>query len=152
MSEPQILLKSKDNEQKNLLNNEEIKDADDLDIDNDDFKKNKKNTNSKYSIKYGRFALSAFTGSVSFTTNAANILATSASFALVAATVTFSFIGSAVGFGMGSYLTIKHCEALLDKFVEIFLENAKSLSNSLEIGLNYFRKMANIYRKKNLDL
>ena len=152
MSEPQILLKSKDNEQKNLLNNEEIKDADDLDIDNDDFKKNKKNTNSKYSIKYGRFALSAFTGSVSFTTNVANILATSASFALVAATVTFSFIGSAVGFGMGSYLTIKHCEALLDKFVEIFLENAKSLSNSLEIGLNYFRKMANIYRKKNLDL
>ena len=108
----------------NLIVNEEDK----LDIDNavindiniNDEQKNKKN----YKMKYGRYALSAFTGSVSFTTNAANLLVTSASVALTAATITFSFIGSAVGIGMGSYLISKHCESLLDKFVQLFIENA----------------------------
>ena len=99
-------------------------------------------------MKYGRFALSAFTGSVSFTTNAANLLVTSASVALTAATITFSFIGSAVGFGLGSYLITKHCETLLDKFVELFIQNATKLSDSLELALKYVRKMASIYRKR----
>ena len=108
-----------------------------------------KNNKTNYKMKYGRFALSAFTGSVSFTTNAANLLVTSASVALTAATITFSFIGSVVGFGMGSYLIAKHCDALLDKFVELFIQNANRLSNSLEFGLKYMRKMANIYRKRN---
>ena len=99
-------------------------------------------------MKYGRFALSAFTGSVSFTTNAANLLVTSASVALTAATITFSFIGSVVGFGMGQYLITKHCEALLDKFVELFIQNATRLSDSLEYSLKYMRKMASFYRKK----
>ena len=110
------------------------------------------NNKTNYKMKYGRFALSAFTGSVSFTTNAANLLATSASVALTAATITFSFIGSVVGFGMGSYLITKHCEALLDKFVELFIQNANSLSNSLEFGLKYMRKMASIYRKRKNNL
>ena len=108
-----------------------------------------KNNKTNYKMKYGRFALSAFTGSVSFTTNAANLLVTSASVALTAATITFSFIGSVVGFGMGSYLIAKHCDALLDKFVELFIQNANRLSNSLEFGLKYMRKMAIIYRKRN---
>ena len=136
----------------NLIVNEEDK----LDIDNavindvniNDEQKNKKN----YKMKYGRYALSAFTGSVSFTTNAANLLVTSASVALTAATITFSFIGSAVGIGMGSYLISKHCESLLDKFVQLFIENANRLSDSLELGLKYIRKMAFIYRKRNYIL
>ena len=99
-------------------------------------------------MKYGRYALSAFTGSVSFKMNAANLLVTSASVALTAATITFSFIGSAVGFGLGSYLITKHCESLLDKFVELFIENATKLSDSLELALKYIRKMASIYRKR----
>ena len=98
-------------------------------------------------MNYGRFALSAFTGSVSFTTNTANLLAKTASLTLTAATITFSFIGSVVGFGIGSYLTTKHCEALLDKFEELFIENADCLSDSLELGLIYLRKMAIIFRK-----
>ena len=133
----------------NLIVNEEDK----VDIDNavindiniNDEQKNKKN----YKMKYGRYALSAFTGSVSFTTNAANLLVTSASVALTAATITFSFIGSAVGIGMGSYLISKHCESLLDKFVQLFIENANRISDSLELGLKYIRKMAFIYRKRN---
>lgn len=150
MSAPEIMLeKNKNkNDDNNLLENEEIKDSENIDINDADLSQNKEKKKESYSIKYGRYAVSAFTGSVSFTTNAASILVTSASVALVAATITFSFIGSAVGFGMGTYLISKHCENLLDKFVELFIENAKSLSNSLEIGLKYFRKMASIYRKK----
>ena len=150
MNEPKVVLqKDKIDKANNLLENEEIKDEDNFDIDNELDSEQKKQKNKKsYTQKYGRFAVSAFTGSVSFTTNAATLLTTTASMALVAATITFSFIGSAVGFGMGSYLTYQHCESLLDKFVELFIQNANTLSNSLELGLKYFRKMAHIYRKK----
>ena len=150
MNEPKVVLqKDKIDKANNLLENEEIKDEDNFDIDNELDSEQKKQKNKKsYTKKYGRFAVSAFTGSVSFTTNAATLLTTTASMALVAATITFSFIGSAVGFGMGSYLTYQHCESLLDKFVELFIQNANTLSNSLDLGLKYFRKMAHIYRKK----
>ena len=150
--------KSSNNKNLNLsdINNDvnEKTDKNSTTIENGKEKENEKEGNDKnnktnYKMKYGRFALSAFTGSVSFTTNAANLLVTSASVALTAATITFSFIGSVVGFGMGSYLITKHCDALLDKFVELFIQNANRLSNSLEFGLKYMRKMASIYRKRN---
>ena len=146
--------KDKNNE-KTILGNKENIDEDNLNLDktnNNDIEnendegKDKNKTDNR--MKYGRFALSAFTGSVSFTTNAANLLVTSASVALTAATITFSFIGSVVGFGMGQYLITKHCEALLDKFVELFIQNATRLSDSLEYSLKYMRKMASFYRKK----
>ena len=130
---------------KNITKIEKGKEKENEKEEEDDDNNNKTN----YKMKYGRFALSAFTGSVSFTTNAANLLVTSASVALTAATITFSFIGSIVGFGMGSYLITKHCDALLDKFVELFIQNANRLSNSLEYGLKYMRRMAIIYRKRN---
>ena len=145
--------KDKNKNKNSLIDKEDINKTDINDIiNNEDENENEneegKNNKTNYKMKYGRFALSAFTGSVSFTTNAAKILSTSASVALTAATITFSFIGSAVGFGMGSYLIAKHCETLLDKFVELFIENADKLSDSLEIGLKYIRKMASIYRKR----
>ena len=137
---------------KNLIDNEEdkfnIEKTDINDIINNDIENEHDINKTNYRMKYGRYALSAFTGSVSFTTNAANLLVTSASVALTAATITFSFIGSAVGFGLGSYLITKHCESLLDKFVELFIENATKLSDSLELALKYIRKMASIYRKR----
>lgn len=146
INEPKVVLnKNKDD---NLLDNEYVNDEDNFDLDEYDLEKNKDKNKKSYTKKYGRYAVSAFTGSVSFTTNAANFLTTTASMSLVAVSITFSFIGSAVGFGMGSYLTYQHCESLLDKFVELFIENVKSLSNSLEMGLKYFRKMAHIHRKK----
>ena len=146
MNEPKVVLnKNKDD---NLLDNEYVSDEDNFDLDEYDLEKNKDKNKKSYTKKYGRYAVSAFTGSVSFTTNAANFLTTTASMSLVAVSITFSFIGSAVGFGMGSYLTYQHCESLLDKFVELFIQNVKSLSNSLEMGLKYFRKMAHIHRKK----
>ena len=146
MNEPKVVLnKNKDD---NLLDNEYVNDEDNFDLDEYDLEKNKDKNKKSYTKKYGRYAVSAFTGSVSFTTNAANFLTTTASMSLVAVSITFSFIGSAVGFGMGSYLTYQHCESLLDKFVELFIQNVKSLSNSLEMGLKYFRKMAHIHRKK----
>ena len=146
MNEPKVVLnKNKDD---NLLDNEYVNDEDNFDLDEYDLEKTKDKNKKSYTKKYGRYAVSAFTGSVSFTTNAANFLTTTASMSLVAVSITFSFIGSAVGFGMGSYLTYQHCESLLDKFVELFIENVKSLSNSLEMGLKYFRKMAHIHRKK----
>ena len=146
MNEPKVVLKK--NKDDNLLDNEYVNDEDNFDLDEYDLEKNKDKNKKSYTKKYGRYAVSAFTGSVSFTTNAANFLTTTASMSLVAVSITFSFIGSAVGFGMGSYLTYQHCESLLDKFVELFIQNVKSLSNSLEMGLKYFRKMAHIHRKK----
>ena len=146
MNEPKVVLNT--NKDDNLLDNEYVNDEDNFDLDEYDLEKNKDKNKKSYTKKYGRYAVSAFTGSVSFTTNAANFLTTTASMSLVAVSITFSFIGSAVGFGMGSYLTYQHCESLLDKFVELFIQNVKSLSNSLEMGLKYFRKMAHIHRKK----
>ena len=112
--------KDKNNE-KTILGNKENIDEDNLNLDktnNNDIEnendegKDKNKTDNR--MKYGRFALSAFTGSVSFTTNAANLLVTSASVALTAATITFSFIGSVVGFGMGQYLA-QRCRSARNK-------------------------------------
>ena len=145
MSEPKVVLNiNKTEKSDNLLDNEE----DNFNLNEYNIEQKKEKKKKSYTKKYGRYAVSAFTGSVSFTTNAANFLTTTASMSLIAVNIAFSFIGSAVGFGMGTYLTYQHCESLLDKFVELFIQNAKSLSNSLELGLKYFRKMAYIYRKK----
>ena len=65
MGYPEMILKQQIKEEKNEDENEN---------ENEEGKNNKTN----YKMKYGRFALSAFTGSVSFTTNAAKILSTSA--------------------------------------------------------------------------
>ncbi len=171
LSEPQITLTKKNNNtddngiknkrikkdtnkptiKKELLETEEDisnKSEDINNVINDAISEDDKKNKSDSKMKYGRYALSAFTGSVSFTTNAASLLVTSASVALTAATITFSFIGSAVGFGIGSYIMTKHCESLLDKFVELFIENADKLSDSLKFGLKYCRKMASIYRRQ----
>ena len=75
MSAPEIMLeKNKNkNDDNNLLENEEIKDSENIDINDADLSQNKEKKKESYSIKYGRYAVSAFTGSVSFTTNAASI-------------------------------------------------------------------------------
>ena len=44
----------------------------------------------------------------------------------------------------------RHCEELLDQFVNLFIQNADHLSDSLLLGINYLKQMAQVYKDQGL--
>ncbi len=123
-----------DEDSKNNDNNKEI----------DEIKKKQKDGDKK--IKYGGFAASAVTGAVSWSTGAARFFAAAGGIGLMAVSITFSFIGSAIGAGLGGFLMYRHCQELLDQFERLFIENADNLSDSLVVGVNYLRNLSKYYK------
>ena len=67
--------------------------------------------------------------------------------ALRGISITFIFIGSAVGIGTGYYFTRKHCIELIEKLYKYFKENIETLSNSLIQAVEYLELMAKQNKK-----
>ena len=66
---------------------------------------------------------------------------------LTRVSVTFLFIGSAIGIGTGYYFTNEHCKDLIDKLYNYFLKNIKTLSLSLIIGVEYLEVRAKLSKE-----
>lgn len=47
-------------------------------------------------------------------------------------------LGVVIGVGLGGYFTSKYCEDLLDKFVELYKQNAEKIENSYKKAAEYF--------------
>ena len=59
--------------------------------------------------------------------------------------ITFIFLGSGIGIGTGSYFTYKHCNELIQKLYQYFLENIRYLSDSFIQGIQYLEMKAKNY-------
>ncbi len=130
LSRPKVSLK----EEKNDKNN-----------NNNDKKEEQKETDKNVK-KYGYTAIYS-SSVVSFSTSLPRLFFAAGGMALFAVSITFSFIGSAIGAGVGYYLMKRHCEDILDQFELLFIQNADQISNSLVFGINYLKNMAEYYKK-----
>ena len=129
-SRPKVSLK----EEKNDKNN-----------NNNDKKEEQKETDKSVK-KYGYTAIYS-SSVVSLSTSLPRFFFAAGGIALFAVSLTFSFIGSAIGAGVGYYLMKRHCEDILDQFELLFIQNADQISNSLVFGINYLKNMAEYYKK-----
>ena len=125
LSRPKVSLK----EEKNDKNN-----------NNNDKKEEQKETDKNVK-KYGYTAMYS-SSVVSLSTSLPRFFFAAGGIALFAVSITFSFIGSAIGAGVGYYLMKRHCEDILDQFELLFIQNADQISNSLVFGINYLKNMA----------
>ena len=130
LSRPKVSLK----EEKNDKNN-----------NNNDKKEEQKETDKNVK-KYGYTAIYS-SSVVSISTSLPRFFFAAGGIALFAVSITFSFIGSAIGAGVGYYLMKRHCEDILDQFELLFIQNADQISNSLVFGINYLKNMAEYYKK-----
>ena len=130
LSRPKVSLK----EEKNDKNN-----------NNNDKKEEQKETDKNVK-KYGYTAIYS-SSVVSLSTSLPRFFFAAGGIALFAVSITFSFIGSAIGAGVGYYLMKRHCEDILDQFELLFIQNADQISNSLVFGINYLKNMAEYYKK-----
>ena len=85
---------------------------------------------------------------VSWGTSIPRFLFAIGSVGLVAVSLTFTVVGSAIGAGVGYYLMKRHCDDMLDHFEQLFIKNADRVSNSLIFGINYLKNMAEYYKKQ----
>jgi len=63
--------------------------------------------------------------------------------ALRGVSISFMFIGSAIGIGAGYYFMQKHCNNLIKMLYDYFINNIRSLSNSLEQAIKHMEYRAN---------
>ena len=114
--------------------------------DNNNDKKEEQKETDKNVKKYGYTAIYS-SSVVSLSTSLPRFFFAAGGIALFAVSLTFSFIGSAIGAGVGYYLMKRHCEDILDQFELLFIQNADQISNSLVFGINYLKNMAEYYKK-----
>ena len=119
-----------------------IEDEDDESEEEDS--KKKENSNS---INIGRGAMYSCTF-LSYSTGIPRYLLSIGGVGLIAVSAVFSVVGSAIGYGVGYYIMKKHCEELLNQFELLFLENAEKISDSLLLGINYLKNVANLYKEQ----
>ena len=114
-------------------------------IDNINKEKQKKFDSKVKTTGYGTIYTCT---AVSWGTSIPRFFFAAGSAALFAVSLTFSFVGCAVGGGVGYYLMKRHCEDMLDQFELLFIQNADRVSNSLVFGINYLKNMAEFYKKQ----
>ena len=135
----------------NLIPKNKSSDTQDLNIEKN-FEILKKNITGEIALNVGKYSSSA----VSLGTSAANISASVTSkagqitgevglAALRGVSISFMFIGSAIGIGAGYFFTQKHCKDLINMLYEYFINNIRSLSNSLEQAIQYMEYKSNNY-------
>ena len=135
----------------NLIPKNKSSDTQDLNIEKN-FEILKKNITGEIALNVGKYSSSA----VSLGTSAANISASVTSkagqitgevglAALRGVSISFMFIGSAIGIGAGYFFMQKHCKNLINMLYEYFINNIRSLSNSLEQAIQYMEYKANNY-------
>ena len=149
---------SKDNQDPNNENNFKIEDNNNnSNYNHNNYKNYNINDNkiesktAEIAINVGKYSFSA----VSFGTSAATLsqylsqagqITGEVGFAaLRGVSISFMFIGSAIGIGVGFYFMQKHCNALIDILYEYFINNIRILSNSLEQAIQYLEDRANYF-------
>ena len=123
---------------------------------NFEIQKNNNNNNNKdysktseISINAGKYSFSAVSLGTSaatlsqFLSQAGQITGEVGFAALRGVSISFMFIGSAIGIGVGYYFMHKHCITLIDILYDYFINNIRSLSNSLEQAIQYMEERAN---------
>ena len=96
--------------------------------------------------KYSSSAVSLGTSVASATTvasKAGQITGEVGLAALRGVSLSFMFIGSAIGIGAGYYFMQNHCNNLINMLYEYFINNIRSLSNSIEQAIKYMEYRAN---------
>ena len=116
----------------------------------ENFEDDKKINKKLKRVRVGGYAVSAFSSAVSYSSGLSSLVFAVSEATLLGISVCFSFVSSAVCVGLGSYLMSEQCESLINNMVEIFKSSAKELSNSLEVGIQYLREMAEIYKDTSL--
>ena len=104
--------------------------------------------------KAGQYSSSGIAiGSASILGDSVNIISTFGQItgeitlaALRAVSISFVFVGAALGIGTGYYFTKRHCEELIDKLYNYFLENVGTLSASLLQAIQYLESRANYFK------
>ena len=67
--------------------------------------------------------------------------------ALRGVSISFIFIGVAIGIGTGYYFTYKHCQELINKLYNYFIENMDTLSDSLIQAVKYLEYRTDFHLK-----
>ena len=130
-------------ENKNNDNKEEKKDEKEKNEEENKEKQKELDKKIKLSGYGSMYACTA----VSWSTTIPRILFAAGGVGLMAVSAVFSIAGSAIGAGVGYYLMKRHCEDLLDQFELLFIHNADRISDTLILGVNYLRNMAEYYKK-----
>ena len=85
--------------------------------------------------------------SLNYISNFAQIPGEIALAALRGVSISFIFIGTAIGIGIGYYFTYKHCQQLIDILYNYFLENIDILSDSLIQAVKYLEFRTDFHLK-----
>ena len=92
----------------------------------------------KYSLKAADSGVTIGKTILKYAPNAGQISTEIACTTLRTLSISFFFVGSAVGIGLGYYFMYKNCQEIIDKLYEYFIENVKTLSSSYEQAIKYF--------------
>ena len=127
--------KSSDTQDPNNENNFEIQDN---------------NNTAEIAINAGKYSSSAVSLGASAmsmsTTMASKVVQFTGEIGLTAlrgVSISFMFIGSGIGIIAGYYFMQKHCKNLINILYDYFINNIRSLSNSLEQAIQYLEGRAN---------
>jgi len=99
----------------------------------------------KYSSSVVSFGTSAVSMSTAMTSKVVQISGEVGLAALRGVSISFMFIGSAIGVGAGYFFMQKHCKNLINMLYEYFIKNIRILSNSLEQAIQYLEERSNNY-------
>jgi hypothetical protein len=133
----------------NLIPKNKSSDTSDPNIEKNFEIQNENNKTGEIAVNVGKYSSSA----VSLGTSVASVSTVASKAgqitgevglaALRGVSISFMFIGSAIGIGAGYYFMQNHCNNLINMLYEYFINNIRSLSNSIEQAIKYMEYRAN---------
>ncbi len=114
-------------------------------IEEDKPKEKEKDSNEKY-FKAGQFSSTGVSVGTSVASKIFSGVSKAASqigsTVLIGISISFLFLGSAIGIGTGFYFTYDHCKQLIEKLYKYYKENTKNLSDSFIKAILYLELRA----------